>query len=181
MYMLAAGKPYVRFCVFWGFDVVWVDVGWGGVGWDNSIQLDLHTYVMLRYRPVLLHLHTYLMLRYRPVLLHMCFFCYACTLLHHLIRNTSCVFCYACTLLHHLIRNTSCVFFCYACTLLYHLLCNTCVFVFFHCCLRVVVLCGPASTIVFMFVWGQWWHQDFWYYIIFNFYGSFGGVGTYFW
>ena len=48
--------------------MVWVDVGWGGVvwggvGWDNSIQLDLHTYVMLRYRPALLHLHTYLMLR----------------------------------------------------------------------------------------------------------------------
>ena len=59
----------------------------------------------------------------------MCLFCYACTLLHHLIRNTSCVFfCYACTLLHHLICNTSCVF-CYACTLLHHLIRNrSCVF-----------------------------------------------------
>ena len=58
MYMLAAGKPYVRFCVFDELTRV-------GVGWDNSIQLYLYTYLLLRYRPVLLHLHTYLLLRYR--------------------------------------------------------------------------------------------------------------------
>ena len=35
--MLAAGLPYVRFCVFfgrWG-GVGWVGVGWGGLGWGG--------------------------------------------------------------------------------------------------------------------------------------------------
>ena len=29
-----AGKPYVRFCVFWTIG----RVGWGGVGWANNVQ-----------------------------------------------------------------------------------------------------------------------------------------------
>ena len=33
-----------------------LQMGWGGVGWANNVQW--HTYVMLRYRPLLLHLHT---------------------------------------------------------------------------------------------------------------------------
>ena len=59
-------------CVFALFDeVTRGGVGWGGLGWHNSIQVYLHTYLMLRYRPLFLHLHTYLMLRYRPLLLHL--------------------------------------------------------------------------------------------------------------
>ena len=61
MYMLAAGFPYVRFCVFLR----------GGVGWADNVQWHLQTYVMLRYRRRLLHLQTYVMLRYRPRLLHL--------------------------------------------------------------------------------------------------------------
>ena len=35
MFMMAAGLPYVRFCVFFGR---WGGVGWGGVGWANNVQ-----------------------------------------------------------------------------------------------------------------------------------------------
>ena len=35
-YMLAAGFPYVRFCVF-------CMMGWGGVGWADNVQWHLHT------------------------------------------------------------------------------------------------------------------------------------------
>ena len=31
MYMLAAGLPYVRFCVFLADGVGWVGLGWGGL------------------------------------------------------------------------------------------------------------------------------------------------------
>ena len=31
VYMLAAGLPYVRFCVFFANGVGWVGVGWGGL------------------------------------------------------------------------------------------------------------------------------------------------------
>ena len=69
MCVLAAGFPYVRFCVFCPME--WGGVGSGGVGWADNVQWHLHTYVMLRYRPRRLHLHTYVMLRYRPRLLHL--------------------------------------------------------------------------------------------------------------
>ena len=43
MYMLPAGKPYVRFCWFgWG-GVGWDEIVssvWGGVGWGNNVQPD---------------------------------------------------------------------------------------------------------------------------------------------
>ena len=37
MFLLAAGLPYVRFCVFFGR---WGGVGWGGVGWDGLITFN---------------------------------------------------------------------------------------------------------------------------------------------
>ena len=45
--------------------------GLGGVGWGNSVHVNLHTHVMLRYCYVLLHLHTHVMLRYGDLLLHL--------------------------------------------------------------------------------------------------------------
>ena len=40
-------------------------MGWGGVGWGNNVQLQLHTHVMLRYRTFISLLQTHVMLRYR--------------------------------------------------------------------------------------------------------------------
>ena len=37
MFMLAAGLPYVRFCVFFGR---WGGVGWGGLGWGGLITFN---------------------------------------------------------------------------------------------------------------------------------------------
>ena len=42
------------------------------------------------------------------------------------------------------------------------------------------MFCGRASTIVFMFVWGQWWHEYFWYHITLHVHGWLAGVGRYF-